>query len=515
MKNAICCTVKIAGPGAGKTHDMVDIITNHIPTLKPNRFLAAITYTNEATNLIRARLQSQLKLPANVFIGTIHSFLIRFIIEPYAYLYDLIPLNKCYIDAAKVTFKTSNHFIKRNVEIKNAEKLASKGFVTFDKILEKSYELVSNQKVCLALSNRLQYVFIDEYQDSRMYQHLIFKKMLNTGKTKLFVIGDPHQSIFNFTYRTSQLKNEPNPTDYENMPINDFKNISYNNDSVCCEIIRCNHRSRPNIVDFVNNFNIEFTQDPIKDDTEIPVIFINDVDKERLVEKFFRIRKKCKIPIEKNIKLKNLLLSRNWKTFENISNKFGIRKVTNEGYSNQLRLSETMRCIYGVLGITRQELNSIPGIDDIVLRKLGFEVLKKIDNNYFKDKDIAKLILLTFQNKFGNDIVKKQKTDIELKSTLSKLRKSNIDIDKCNGHYSTIHSSKGLEATSVLVVAETLKLLKKWLETDKKKLQTTDDEYRLGYVGYSRARELLCIACLEKLPEELIKLLRKFNVKII
>ena len=177
MKNAICCTVKIAGPGAGKTHDMVDIITNHIPTLKPNRFLAAITYTNEATNLIRARLQSQLKLPANVFIGTIHSFLIRFIIEPYAYLYDLIPLNKCYIDAAKVTFKTSNHFIKRNVEIKNAEKLASKGFVTFDKILEKSYELVSNQKVCLALSNRLQYVFIDEYQDSRMYQHLILKNV--------------------------------------------------------------------------------------------------------------------------------------------------------------------------------------------------------------------------------------------------------------------------------------------------------------------------------------------------
>ncbi|HDL08104.1 MAG TPA: hypothetical protein ENG35_05125, partial [Desulfobacteraceae bacterium] len=46
-------TLMIAGPGAGKTHDMVDRIVGAIPDLRPNRILAAITFTNAATDSIR------------------------------------------------------------------------------------------------------------------------------------------------------------------------------------------------------------------------------------------------------------------------------------------------------------------------------------------------------------------------------------------------------------------------------------------------------------------------------
>jgi DNA helicase-2/ATP-dependent DNA helicase PcrA len=227
------------------------MIAEHILNLKPNRFLVVITYTNEATKVIKSRLEHHLKIPQNVFIGTIHSFLIQFIISPYAHLYNILPVDKCYIDAAKLPYKAKNYFIQKNVEKKIAEELAASGFVTFDKILEKSYELVMRDNICRALSNRLQYIFVDEYQDSRMYQHLIFKKLIDTGKTKIFVIGDPHQSIFNFTYNLSQLKSEPAPSSYDDMPINDFKNISLQSTKICYDIIESNHRSRPSIVNLL------------------------------------------------------------------------------------------------------------------------------------------------------------------------------------------------------------------------------------------------------------------------
>ena len=49
-------TLVIVGPGAGKTTKMVDYIAAEIPHLEPHRILAAITYTNSATDSIRSKL---------------------------------------------------------------------------------------------------------------------------------------------------------------------------------------------------------------------------------------------------------------------------------------------------------------------------------------------------------------------------------------------------------------------------------------------------------------------------
>lgn len=515
MADEVCCTLNIAGPGAGKTHNMVSMISDHILGLTPNRFLAVITYTNEATKVIKSRLEQHLKIPQNVFIGTIHSFLIQFIISPYAHLYNILPVDKCYIDAAKLPYKAKNYFIQRNVEKKIAEELAAAGFVTFDKILEKSYELVGKDSICRALSNRLQYIFIDEYQDSRMYQHLIFKRLIEIGKTKIFVIGDPHQSIFNFTYKLSQLKSEPEPANYDDMPINDFKNISLQSKKVCYDIIECNHRSRPNIVNFVNNFNVEFSQEPVKADTGVPVIFVNEPNKHKLIKKFFEIQKQYDIPFEKDVKVSNLFLARNWKTFEEVSKEFGLKKVSNEGGSSQFRMSEMMRCIYGIVGLNRKLLIDKSDIDDVALRKLGFRVLKEIDKYGYSGEEAVNLIISMFKDEFDMKVPLNPRKDINFDNTLNKLRNPNCEIGNCGGYYSTIHSAKGLEATSVLMVADTADMLGKWLETDKDKLRTQDDDYRLGYVGFSRARELLCIGCLKKVSGSIESSLKSLKVKMV
>ena len=63
---------------------------------------------------------------------------------------------------------------------------------------------------------------------------------------------------------------------------------------------------------------------------------------------------------------------------------------------------------------------------------------------------------------------------------------------------SSIHRAKGLEATAVLVVADTWNELRKWCTVDRA-LRNRDkqDKCRLGFVAFSRAMELLCLACRE------------------
>lgn len=82
------CQLVIAGPGAGKTHNMVQRVLESIENLHPARYCVVITYTNAATDEIKTRLANQIKIPENVFIGTIHSFLNKFFIIPYASILD-------------------------------------------------------------------------------------------------------------------------------------------------------------------------------------------------------------------------------------------------------------------------------------------------------------------------------------------------------------------------------------------------------------------------------------------
>ncbi|NOR66159.1 MAG: AAA family ATPase, partial [Woeseiaceae bacterium] len=89
-----------AGPGAGKTHAMVDEIVAAIQVLPPHRFLAAITYTNAAANTIRERVSRRARLRRNIFVGTTHSFMNRFVLAPCAELLSLLPEDSIYAPVA-------------------------------------------------------------------------------------------------------------------------------------------------------------------------------------------------------------------------------------------------------------------------------------------------------------------------------------------------------------------------------------------------------------------------------
>lgn len=74
-----------AGPGAGKTHWLVEHLKNvlhHSNRLSNNRKIACITYTNIAVETILNRLGTSAE---QVEVSTIHSFLYKNIVKPYAH----------------------------------------------------------------------------------------------------------------------------------------------------------------------------------------------------------------------------------------------------------------------------------------------------------------------------------------------------------------------------------------------------------------------------------------------
>ncbi len=68
--------------------------------------------------------------------------------------------------------------------------------------------------------------------------------------------------------------------------------------------------------------------------------------------------------------------------------------------------------------------------------------------------------------------------------------------DPGHNFHSSIHKAKGLEAECVLVVAKTVNELQKWFETEfEERCKDKNDTCRIGFVGFTRAKEILCIAC--------------------
>ncbi len=79
--------------------------------------------------------------------------------------------------------------------------------------------------------------------------------------------------------------------------------------------------------------------------------------------------------------------------------------------------------------------------------------------------------------------------------------------------YASIRKAKGLQADAALVVAKGIAELKKWLQTDRSaRVADKQDKCRLGYVAFTRPREMLCIACLKKLDAELIYILENLGI---
>jgi DNA helicase-2/ATP-dependent DNA helicase PcrA len=299
-----------AGPGAGKTYWLINHIKNVLHNsekLFRTRKIACITYTNIAVETILKRLGTSSE---QVEVSTIHSFLYKNIVKPYAIFIasefglnvaemdghdDIILSNysflqewktrtgqqrinddkkvveafsklKWKIESGVLKVKTDYPILIGKYPIKNDSYLEykkmmwGKGLIHHDDVLFFSFQIINKFPFVLNILNaKFPYIFIDEFQDSNPIQVEIFKK-LGILDSKIGLIGDVAQSIYKFQgadYTQFQTFSLPAMNEY---------------------ILNENHRSSNEIIDTLNSIRKDITQVKIRDiSVAKPIIFIGDM----------------------------------------------------------------------------------------------------------------------------------------------------------------------------------------------------------------------------------------------
>ncbi|SHE76172.1 UvrD-helicase domain-containing protein [Dysgonomonas macrotermitis] len=223
----------VACPGSGKTRTLTYKIAYELSRIESDKeFVIAITYTNNAADEIKERVELLGVDTEQLWIGTIHSFCLEWILKPYhQYLDDLkygfrvissfdsekilTELCKPY-DKPKITYwdcgiiaKTDNYYLTCLDVSKHQplQKIYSEYFKTlkknnqidFEQILFYSYKLLVQKPIIShVLCKLFPFILIDEYQDTKEIQYHIIAKILsaNSGNSKTLIVGDPNQSIY-------------------------------------------------------------------------------------------------------------------------------------------------------------------------------------------------------------------------------------------------------------------------------------------------------------------------------
>jgi ATP-dependent helicase/nuclease subunit A len=75
---------------------------------------------------------------------------------------------------------------------------AAEGLLDFDDLLIRTRELLGNEDLLHTLRERYRFILVDEFQDTDPLQAEIVFRLAGDGPGRLFVVGDPKQSIYRF-----------------------------------------------------------------------------------------------------------------------------------------------------------------------------------------------------------------------------------------------------------------------------------------------------------------------------
>ena len=189
---------------------------------------------------------------------------------------------------------------------------------------------------------------------------------------------------------------------------------------------------------------------------------------------------------------KRLFLGYENKTFDGFIETYGLTPISNEHKRQKSLLAESIDLISSATQLSRKSIREDFNYTRVEFRKLGIQLMKAIKEGRVGTEDE----LISF---IKNDVgLPCPNGAVNMESALRRLcflLKKETEVYGSNFH-SSIHKAKGLEAECVLVVAKTLNELKKWIETDfAERCKDKNDTCRIGFVGFTRAKEILCIAC--------------------
>ncbi|QNK89865.1 ATP-dependent helicase [Sporosarcina sp. resist] len=543
-----------AGPGSGKTKILIERL-KYIIENRPQSYsgIACITYTNAAKDEIITRLQNDgFQLPKDLFIGTIHSFLLDHIIKPYSHFankkkepYKLASYGfaRKYKQEIGEMLNRPTHFISESIyrafeslgrdeegepfcfqnritpEVARIWKDITKeeGYIDQQDVIYLSYLILNGyEHIRNAFSSHFPYVLVDEYQDVTFYQEKVFKLM---ERTSFFCVGDRNQSIYSFTGAKPEI----------------FQS-KWAHECYASYTLSNNLRSTEHIVKFANHkTGIIQLEAGLNASSEQMVIFIKDVNEDfEVLQIFNRIRGEveCENPynpymilarendyvkkmgyllknqdMESNPFLRKLKKEhyRRFRILENLLLAISYKR-RNEFDQAVERMSEAFSYLFFNEHPNFVALSEI-GFDKFMWKKLQIFTLFFLDNIDLTEISVASLFLqvkefLSVQSKKLYDIsigrkilmlnYKWKNQSRAAKNTMVSHLLEQVELQsnlsESGGHLFSIHGAKGQEAECVLVMAESESQLTEWLGKNEE-----SEEARVGYVAFSRARKLLCV----------------------
>lgn len=541
-----------AGPGAGKTHWLVGHIKNILAKsarLGKTRSIASLTYSNIAVDTIKERLGTSAQ---QVEVSTIHSFLYKHIVKPYAFVvakeYNLDvakmdghDLDKHYKlqDWINSDFKSLKHLsgnrdfaieclkkqqwifvdgdlrrqiivrdeqdVRREKFLKNTkyEKYLNykklywqEGTLSHDDVLFFSYQIVKKCPFALdVLRAKFPYFLIDEFQDTSPIQTTIIK-LLAEKEVIVGVIGDPAQSIYGFQGADEKQ--------FDNFILPGMQTY----------IMADNRRSTIQIIDLLNYIRKDISQNPCKDENE------NDKIGEKPIL-YIGLREKALEAIKEEVDNFTVLAYQNATVTAVEHQQTGksenlFRKLKEEDTSSE-RTRWIEACVKAVAFAQKDKFKD--AIQEFVrlYRREAIKSKNPIDEfqkHEWKKKSLECTITLLYkleQSKsivdFSNEFLAKSGI---LKMGIPKITKASlshhktfedymkcVDIKEDTGNYRTIHKSKGDEFENTVLILEDEKEMDFLVNPDLSK-----EEHRVRYVAVSRAKKRLfiCVPVMNSMP---------------
>jgi DNA helicase-2/ATP-dependent DNA helicase PcrA len=518
-----------AGPGAGKTHWIVNHIKNILSNsnkLAKTRKILCITYTNIATETILKRLGNA---SVQVEILTIHSFLYNHILKPYAsFIASEYGLNVSQIDGHDDTILSNYSFLNdwkvrtaqqrlnddkiiikafnnlkwkfnhegelvsktdypfmiggyaiRNDSYMEYKKMAwEKGVIHHDDVLFLSYQIIKKFPfVSSIISAKFPYILVDEFQDSNPIQVEILKKFANLST--IGIIGDIAQSIYEFQGADLEQFNS------FNLPLHQNYFLIHN------------RRSSNEIIDFLNLIRTDISQQYHRNvNITKPTLYVGNM---------VTALQQSKLHSGGDV----FTLSRENVTSNALKAELsgtGIDKSLLEELrfkdSNKDRATLIYACIKAIALTKESKFKDALKVfekyfnyktDKLKGRKKALKYISILMENYEVYKNFSLLNFAAFiKEKIDNSIARVSSGAVKLhyeNHTFQQLYLC-VNIPEDKSFHKTIHKAKGDEFENVLLILPTEDDLKFITESN---LQT-NEEHRIKYVAVSRARDKLFIS---------------------
>lgn len=524
-----------ACPGSGKTFCVSARLARLIlGWQKEYEGIAAVSFTNVAWQEIEKKYSEEFQLGDRIsfphFLGTIDSFINKYIFLPYGHLVlkckgrptlvgepHGIWTGKYFSDSLfdNISYKIDGSFYAindrvmppnwvDNVNITRSKKNINKGgFATQSDANYFAMKILEGfPQIAKAVAFRFPYLIVDEAQDTSEIQMRIIDLLIANGLNEVMLVGDPDQAIFEW--------NDARP-DLLNQKFNDWANSIVLNESRRSSQIICNATFNISSLEEVSTA----VSEEVKNFEHNPRVILYSDNLPQIVTDFIEECNQIGIAVSEETvaviyRSKNLINeitgipevpfgSSPWTTHDNYTKDFAKGKFL---YDN----GDFKGGFKAIEKALLKQIRNLPFCsEDTVeemIRKIGFisfksqifgfiNLLPKTDTTLGNWVNATNQILTEKQLKFQLSITNAGKNYTFQQVFLNESEK----VADRNYRLGTVHSVKGETFDATLLILKTKGIGKAYKTILNQNVSISDsEELRIAYVGITRPRKILVIA---------------------